>query len=263
MHRGTHRLLSCALVMVSLVGGHRADAATFTGLSQARSVAIAGILELTDFETGDTFKASAAPSAQTAPGDFGLFDRSVGLGQLVLDNPLGNGRGSGRASQTSTLGTEAIHFDGTADVFMSGEVNGNAEMTGSGSAASRFVHRFSLSQATTVRLDMVSELGPRNNDYTFALTHENGEVVWDQTSVFDDDGNVHRTFLQTLALMAGVYDLNVALTATSFFTANFGFAGRALATFSITPVPLGNPLALLVRSCAVLGRIRRQRRGAQ
>ena len=110
---------------------------------------------------------------------------------------------------------------------------------------------------------MVSEVGPRNNDYMFALTHENGEVVWDQTSVFDNDGNEHRTFSQTLALTAGVYDLNVALTATSFFTANFGFAGRALATFSITPVPLGNPLALLAGSFAVLASIRWPRRGAQ
>lgn len=55
----------------------------------------------------------------------------------------------------------------------------------------------------------------------------------------------------------------ISLTATSFFTANFGFAGRALATFSITPVPLGNPLALLAGSFAVPASIRRPRRGAQ
>lgn len=81
--------------------------------------------------------------------------------------------------------------------------------------------------------------------------------------MFDVDGNEHRTFSQTLTLTAGIYDLNVALTATSFSTANFGFAGRALATFSITPMPLGNPLALLAGSFAVLGRILRRERSAE
>ena len=115
--------------------------------------------------------ASSLPALSSA-----VVDRYLSRFNQLQSIRLGIGSG-GRAAQTSTLGTDAIHFDGMADVFMSGEVNGNAGMTGSGGAASRFAQRFSLSQATTVELDMPSELGPRNNDYTFALTHENGEVV--------------------------------------------------------------------------------------
>ena len=240
------------LATASLLGGNIAYAATFTGLSQARSVAIAGQITLTEFEFGEAFTASQSLHEQTAADDFGVFNQSVGLGTLVLDHPLGSGRGAGRSAQTSNLGPEAIVFDGTADVFMSGEVFGDADITGSGGASSRLAYSFSLSQTTTVRLGMVSELGPRNNDYRFALTREDGEVVWDQTSIFDEDGNEHRDFTQSLILGPGVYTLDVGLTASSFFTANFGVSGRALASFSITPVPLGDSMLLLASGVSLL-----------
>ena len=256
------RLPLLGLLVALLLGGHHsAQAATFIGLSQTRSVAIGGQLSLEDFETGEIFTASQSFNEHTSPGDLGLFDRSVGLGSLLLDTPLGSGQGSGRAAQTSQLGSERIVFDGTADVFMSGQVHSfNAAMTGSGGAASRLSYRFALAQDIAVLLDAASELGPRGNAYTFSLTRDNGEVVWDQTSIIDGDGNEQRVFTTHVVLTAGVYNLETALTATSFFSGNFGFAGRALARFSITPVPLTNPLVLLASAGTLIAGLGRRRR---
>lgn len=90
-------------------------------------------------------------------------------------------------------------------------------------------------------------------------------MIWDQTSIFDDDGNEHRAFTQTLLLSADVYHLDAALAASSFFSGDFGFSGRVLATFSINPVPLGHPLAMMAGAKALalgLGR-RRLRAGGR
>ena len=248
------------IVVLAMLVAPVTHAATFNGLAQARSVAIGGVLTLNDFDTGETFDANAAPNEGTLTGDFGLFNKSVGLGTLVLDNPLGSGQGAGRAAQTSRLGPERIEFDGVADVFMSGQLNTfNADLAGSGSAASRLAYSFSLAQDTTVLLDMISELGPRGNSFTFSLSRDDGAVIWNETSVFDDDGNEHRAFARTLLLTAGVYHLGSTLSASSFFSGDFGFSGRGLATYSITPVPLVHPLVLMASATAlgvVLGRRR-------
>lgn len=247
-------LLSALFTVAVLVGGSPADAATFTSLSQARSVDISGQIDLTDLDTGEVFSASLAPGAQTAPGDFGLFDEAVGLGDLVLDNPLGAGNGAGRAAQTSSFAADAIRFDGVADVFMSGQVFGNADIMGTGSASSLLAYRFSVAQAVTVVLSMSSEIGPRLNDFDFALTRENGDVIWDQTEIFDLDGNPDRTFTQLLDLAPGVYDLDVALSAASFFsTSDMGASGRVLADFSIVPVPEADTMAITLGGLLLLG----------
>ncbi len=240
------------IIVLAMLDATVTHAATFNGLAQARSVAIGGQLTLNDFDTGETFTANQSFNEPTLAGNFGLFDKSVGLGTLILDNPLGIGQGAGRAAQTSRLGPEGIEFDGVADVFMSGQLNTfNADLTGSGGAASRLSYSFSLAHDTSVLLDMISELGPRANSFTFSLSRDDGTVIWNETSVFDDDGNEHRAFTRTLLLNTGVYNLESALNATSFFVGEFGFSGRALATYSLTAVPLGNPL-LLMGSALVL-----------
>ena len=80
-------------------------------------------------------------------------------------------------------------------------------------------------------LDMISALRPRDNSFTFSLSRDDGAVLWNETSVFDDDANEHRAFARTLLLTAGVYHLGSALGASSFFSGDFGFAGRGLATY--------------------------------
>ena len=260
MKRPPRYFLSTLAAVIALVGGNLTGAATFTSVSQARSVDISGHIDLTDLDTGEVFSASLAPHAQTAPGDFGLFDQAVGLGALVLDNPLGAGNGAGRAAQTSSFAPDAIRFDGVADVFMSGQVFGNADISGSGSASSLLAYRFSVAQAVTVRLAMNSEIGPRLNQFDFALTRENGDVVWDQTEIVDIDGNPDRTFTQLLDLAPGVYDLGVVLSAASFFsTSDMGASGRVLADFSIVPVPEADTMVTTLGGLLLLGWVARRR----
>lgn len=229
------------------------DAATFTAISQVRSVAIGGQITIVDQDNGDTFQASLAPGAQTLPGDFGQFDASFGLGDLVLDNPLGTGRGAGRVAQTSSLGGQVIRFDGAADVFMSGEVFGNAAVSGSGAASSRFQYRFSVAEAIPVILAMESEVGPNRSDYTFLLRNDAGDAVWADTVLFDDAGNEIRSFSRSLLLSAGVYQLDAALTASSAFDNNFGSSGRAIGAFTITAVPEANTWTMMVGGLLAMG----------
>lgn len=236
-----------------------ANAGTFTAISQARSVAIGGQITIIDQDNGDTFQASLAPGAATAPGDFGVFDKSFGLGDLVLENALGVGRGAGRAAQTSSLGGEVIRFDGAADVFMSGEVFGNAAINGSGAASSLMEYRFSVAEATTAILAMTSEVGPTRSDFTFVLRNDSGDVVWADTVLFDDDGNEIRSFSRSLGLAAGVYQLNTALTASSSFDNNFGSAGRAVGAFTITAVPEPDTAAMVFGGLVAMAFVARRR----
>jgi hypothetical protein len=235
------------------------DAATFTAISQMRSVAIGGQITIVDQDNGDTFQASLAPGAQTAPGDFSVFDESFGLGDLVLENALGVGRGAGRAAQTSSIGGQVIRFDGAADVFMSGEVFGNAAINASGAASSRFEYRFSVAEATPVILAMQSEVGPNRSDYTFLLRSDAGNVVWADTVLFDDAGNEIRSFSRSLLLAAGVYQLDAVLTASSAFDNNFGSSGRAVGAFTITAVPEADTWTMMVGGMLAMGFVVRRR----
>jgi hypothetical protein len=248
-----------ALTVLGFLTCTVADAATFTAISQARSVAIGGQITIIDQDNGDTFPATLALGDQTTPGDFGVFDKSFGLGQLVLDNPLGSGRGAGRAAQTSSLGSEVIRFDGAADVFMSGEVFGNAAINGSGAASSVMEYRFSVAQATPVILAMQSEVGPVRSDFTFLLRNDAGDVVWADTVLFDDDGNEIRSFSRSLALAAGVYQLDTALTASSSFDNNFGSAGRAVGAFTITAVPEADTATMVFGGLVAMAFVARRR----
>lgn len=251
--------LARTLAVLGFLTSTAADATSFAAISQVRSVAIGGQITIIDQDNGDTFQASLAPGAQTSPGDFGVFDASFGLGDLVLDTALGTGRGAGRVAQTSSFAGDAIRFEGAADVFMSGEVFGNAAINGSGAASSRFEYRFSVAEATPVILAMESEVGPNRSDYTFLLRSDAGNVVWADTVLFDDAGNEIRSFSRSLLLAAGVYQLDAALTASSAFDNNFASSGRAVGAFTITAVPEADTWTMMVGGMLAMGFVARRR----
>ena len=95
---------------------------------------------------------------------------------------------------------------------------------------------------------------------TFSLKDDAGAVVWADTVLFDDDGNEIRSFSRSLALSAGVYDLNATLTASSSFDNNFGSAGRAVGAFTITAVPEADTVMMMFGGLVAMAFVARRRR---
>ena len=241
-------LCVASAAMCVLLSSAAAQAATFSSLSQSRSIAASAQVELISFNQDEVLSVSGLLSggAQTNPGDFSTFDQSFGLGALSIEDPvLGYGRGNGRAAQTSSFTAGLISFNGTADVNMEGEPTpGFADIIGSGSASSRLSYSFSLDQAASVRLTMSSNLTPSRSGYTFSLA-QGDSSIWNDTSIFDANGNEVRDFSVVLNLGAGTYDLNTVLGASSFITNSSSGAGRAVATFSLQALPVPEPATAL------------------
>lgn len=243
-----------ALLLAALTTA--ADAASFTSISQARSISISGQMTLFSQDPdlpGYPITAVYSDGAQTDSAGFGVFDRSVGLGALSIADPLGDGFGAGRAGQISSFTPQRISFEGAADVNLTGYAQPEAEISGSGGASSRLTYGFSLDSATAVMLTMDSEVGPSRSSYSFALTQVGGGTVWNQTSLFDADGNEIRSFTTLLQLDAGSYNLGVVLGASSQFRNEDAESGRAVASFTLSPVPEPGTASLAAVGFALLG----------
>lgn len=256
--------IAAAAVLV-LMGATATEASTFTALSQSRSIAATAQVTLFSLDPDvATLSDSLTGGAQTAVVDFGAFSASFGLGALSISDPvLGSARGNGRAAQTSSFSADRISFDGTADVNMEGEpIFGNADVSGTGSASSRLSFGFSLAQATSIQLTMSSNVTPSRSSYNFALLDGGGQSVWNQTSIFDVNGNETRDFVVTLNLGAGTYALNTALGASSFVDNGSSGAGRAVASFTLAAAPVPEPGATLLFTAGLtlVGSCARRRR---
>jgi hypothetical protein len=255
-------LWACRPLLVIVLTATAAHAASFASLSQTRSIAIAGQMTLFSLDSTPPYpiNASLADGAQTAPADFGTFNASVGLGALRITDPLGEGFGAGRAGQVSSFSAQSIRFEGAADVNLTGFAQPEAEITGNGSASSRLIYSFSLDRASTVALTMSSEVGPSRSSYSFLLADLSGTTVWDQTSLFDANGNETRDFTTLLTMGAGSYNLAVVLGASSTFRNDESSAGRAIANFVLSPVPEPSTALQAALALTLLGGWMRLRR---
>ncbi len=257
------RSLLSLIAAAWLAASASASAGPFEMLGQARSVSIAATLSLDDWETGD-FRSLSGSDYRVAP-DLGTFDAAVGLSGFFLYTSAGAASGSGRAAQRSTLASDAIRFDGFADVYVGGYANWNGYVTASGGAFSSFYVEFAVTAPLRVRLDM-SSMGVTGDgadtDFRFALLGPDGTAVWDQTWIIADPyGSPRYTYSTVLSLAPGRHTLGSYLAAYSWFESSYGGAGQASAMYALTPLTPsvqlagGDSLALLALGLA-LGALR-------
>lgn len=252
--RLTHLITIVAVLLVPNLTV--ATTPAFSAISQSRSVATSGEISVFDGVTGQDVIARLDIEKHTATDDFSLFDQSIGLGTLVLDNPSGSGHGSGRTAQTSSFTANRIQFRGDADVFM--ESAGGAYAVGH--SFTNMNYSFSVDRVLSVALAMDSEILPRHSEFEFLLKNQLGDIIWGQTALYDDYGIETRTFTQQLTLNPGVYSLTANLSAESF--SQFGdnkYSGRSVASFSITAVPEPESYYLLLIGLSAIGLVNKKR----
>lgn len=219
--------------------------ATFEPLSQSRSVELFAKLDAVNFETMERDSAVFNDSHSLPAGWDPL--------QMGMDiNLLESCFGQGVAKQDFTARGESIHFEGLADVNISGFANYPFIFEGVGGASVALDYRFAVTKATDVELFMNSSIGMyRDDDYTFSISTIAGQTLWSSVGVVEG-GEPTRTFSTRLTLGAAEYVVKANLRASSAFSDGYSTAGRTWAQFSVTAIPEPHAVFLVLFGAVVV-----------
>lgn len=253
-------LFRLSVVTVGLLAFHEASCAAplFQPVSHERSVSITGALRLYDVATQDQQRAEFNDSRQSEPGPLAELPLRLGMG---IELAGGTCFGQGIASQLVTVEEDRFSFEGVADVNMSGYTSYPYFLEGEGNANVRFSYKFLVSQPQEILLFMDSGVGSfKEDDFKFSLKHGE-DYIFSETSVFNQNDEIERSFSRRFVLAPGEYSVSAVLAADSRVFNDSSFAGRSWAKFSVTAVPEpGTALLFLTGGFLVLVLSRRRHR---
>lgn len=221
------------------------DAAALRYLDQQRSATVDALASVLDFGHGELQSAHGHDAAAAAPGDFGPFTAGVYVNGLFVSGYGANASADGYANQSSTLAGDGISYASTAALFVAGSSGFPGIPSVSGLAASLISVRFALDTALALTLAMHSD---PNGGFEFRLRDAAGTTVWDQTNTYSPATGPQFDFTVVLALAAGEYVLDAALSAYGSYDNDTATSSQTFGDFTLTAplaVSAPHPLALL------------------
>lgn len=136
-------------------------------------------------------------------------------------NPDYSGFADGQVRQQQQLDLATISVQQLADVNVSAQGDTFSQtIEGQGQALAEARYRFILHGDALTRLDMDSSVNQfRDDNVRFLLERlvdgGGSEVVWQDTLIYDDQGQPQRSFSRKLELTAGTYQLQLSASARS------------------------------------------------